>query len=55
MNTYKISLKILTGREDLKDLGIDKMIILKWILEKYGCGSSMCFTSLKIWAGGGLL
>jgi hypothetical protein len=33
-NAYKILFKNLKGRDHLEDLGVDRRVILKWILRK---------------------
>jgi len=33
-NTYKISSENLKGRDHSEDLGVDRRIILEWMLEK---------------------
>jgi hypothetical protein len=35
-DTYKILLRHPKGKDCLQDLGIDEVIILKWILKKQG-------------------
>jgi hypothetical protein len=46
----------LTKRDHLKDPGVDRRIILKWIFEKWeGEGAWIGSIWLRIGAGGGLL
>jgi hypothetical protein len=40
------------GRDHLEDLGIDRMILLKWILEKLG-GKLTGFIWLRLGSNGG--
>jgi hypothetical protein len=47
-NTCKILSETLTGRNHAKDLDIDRMIILKWILEKQGTKAWIEFIWFRI-------
>jgi hypothetical protein len=51
----KFQLESLKGRNHSEDLGIDKRIILKWILGRQGWRVSIGFIWLRIVTGGGLL
>jgi len=43
------------GRDQLRDLGVDNMIILKWILKKQGVMMWTACVWLRVWSSGGLL
>jgi hypothetical protein len=45
----------LKGRGHLEDLGIEEMIILKFILRNWGLRVWIGFIWLRIWTNGGLL
>jgi hypothetical protein len=45
----------LRGRDYLEELGIDRRMILKWILGKWGCWVWIGFIWLRIGTGGRLL
>jgi hypothetical protein len=53
-NHTKFWLETLKGRDHLEDLGIDRKIILEWILGKW-VKSADAFISFRIGTSGGLL
>jgi hypothetical protein len=51
----KFWLESLKGRDHSEDLGVDRVIILKWILGKWVFGTWTEFIWLRIGISGGLL
>jgi hypothetical protein len=54
-NAYKILSGKSEGRDHSEDLGVDRRIILEWILGKWGRKTWTGFIWLRIGTSGGLL